>query len=154
MTELDRYLAAATRDNTRRSYASAVRHYEEAWGGFLPATADAVARYLAAYAPSLSLNTLKLRLAALAQWHRDQGFPDPTKAPLVRQVLKGIGTLHPARERRALPLPIAELAQIDATLVAAITRATTDANHVGLLRATRDRALILIGFWRAFRSGR
>ena len=152
MPELDRYLAAATRDNTRRSYASAVRHFEEAWGGFLPATADAVARYLAAYAPSLSLNTLKLRLAALAQWHRDQGFPDPTKAPLVRQVLKGIGTLHPARERRALPLPIAELAQIDATLVAAITQAAAEADTASHWRATRDRALILIGFWRAFRS--
>jgi integrase len=152
MPELERYLAAATRDNTRRSYLSAVRHFEEGWGGLLPATAEAVARYLAAYAPSLSLNTLKLRLAALAQWHRDQGFADPTKAPLVRQVLKGIGTLHPARERRALPLPIAELAQIDATLVAAITRAAAAADTASHRRATRDRALILIGFWRAFRS--
>ncbi|HIC28117.1 MAG TPA: hypothetical protein EYO85_01530, partial [Rhodospirillales bacterium] len=26
---------------------------------------------------------------ALAQWHVSQGFPDPTKTPLVRQVLKG-----------------------------------------------------------------
>ena len=32
----------------------------------------------------------KKRLAALAQWHQQQGFPDPTKAPVVRQVLKGI----------------------------------------------------------------
>jgi hypothetical protein len=37
-----------------------------------------MARYLAAYAEQLSLNTLKHRLAALAQWHIEQGFPDPT----------------------------------------------------------------------------
>jgi hypothetical protein len=51
MSELDRYLAAATRDHTRRSYQSAVRQFEEVWGGFLPATSDAVAHYLAAHAP-------------------------------------------------------------------------------------------------------
>lgn len=34
--EIDDYLHAATRDNTRRSYRSAVRHFEVEWGGFLP----------------------------------------------------------------------------------------------------------------------
>ena len=85
---IDRYVRAATRDNTRRSYRSAVEHFEVTWGGFLPATADSVARYLADHAERLSAATLKQRLAALARWHRDQGFPDPTKAPLVRTVLK------------------------------------------------------------------
>ena len=37
---LDRYLEAATRENTRRSYASALRHFEVEWGGHLPATSD------------------------------------------------------------------------------------------------------------------
>nr|WP_219332436.1 hypothetical protein [Moraxella osloensis] len=46
MTKLDQYVHAATRDNTRRSYQSAIRHFETEWGGFLPATADGVARYL------------------------------------------------------------------------------------------------------------
>lgn len=47
MTPLDRYFDAATRENTRRRYQSAVRHFEVEWGGHLPATADSVARYLA-----------------------------------------------------------------------------------------------------------
>ncbi|MFD2405304.1 hypothetical protein ACFSVK_05340 [Azorhizophilus paspali] len=89
MSEIERYLQAGTRENTRRSYQSAIEHFEVSWGGFLPATGDSVARYLVAHAGKLSLNTLKLRLAALAQWHISQGFPDPTKAPVVRQVLKG-----------------------------------------------------------------
>ena len=106
MTTLDQYIHAATRDNTRESYRSAIRHFEIEWGGFLPATADSVARYLVAHAETLALNTLRHRLAALAQWHIDQGFPDPTKAPVVRQVLRGIQALHPAVEKRAKPLQL------------------------------------------------
>ena len=49
--------------------------------------------------PKLAHNTLKQRLAVLAQWHIDQGFPDPTKAPLVKKVLKGIRELHPEKEK-------------------------------------------------------
>ncbi|MGP0014151.1 MAG: integrase, partial [Pseudomonas sp.] len=101
MNELDRYLQAATRDNTRRSYQAAIEHFEVSWGGFLPATSDSVVRYLMAHAGVLSINTLKLRLSALAQWHNSQGFADPTKAPLVRKVFKGIRALHPAREKQA-----------------------------------------------------
>ena len=67
MNDLDRYLSAAIRDNTRRSYRAAIEHFEVTWGGFLPATSDSVARYLVAYAGVLSINTLKLRLSALAQ---------------------------------------------------------------------------------------
>ena len=99
MSDLDRYLNAATRDNTRRSYRAAIEHFEVSWGGFLPATSDSVARYLVAHAGVLAVNTLKLRLSALAQWHTSQGFADPTKAPVVRKVLKGIRAVHPAREK-------------------------------------------------------
>lgn len=104
MSNIDTYLHAATRANTRQSYQAAVRHFEVEWGGFLPATADAIARYLADHAESLAVNTLKQRLAALAQWHLDQGFPDPTKAPVVKKVLRGIRALHPAQEKQAKPL--------------------------------------------------
>lgn len=97
--EIERYLQAGTRPNTRRSYRQALEHFEVAWGGFLPATSDAIVRYLVDHAATLSSNTLKLRLAALAQWHVSQGFPDPTKTPLVRQILKGIRTLHPKPEK-------------------------------------------------------
>ncbi len=90
MTRLAQYVEAAESGNTRRSYASAIRHFEVEWKGLLPSTADAIARYLADQAPTLALNTLRLRLAALSRWHTDQGFPDPTKSALVRQVLKGI----------------------------------------------------------------
>lgn len=70
MSAIDRYVEATTRENTRRSYQLAIRHFELEWGGFLPASADLIARYLADYAETLSVNTLRSRLAALAQWHQ------------------------------------------------------------------------------------
>src|SRR2546427_12707636 len=87
LKEKVQYIEAAERENTRRSYASAIRHFEIEWKGLLPSTADAIARYLADHADTLAINTLRQRLAALSRWHMDQGFPDPTKSPLVRQVL-------------------------------------------------------------------
>jgi integrase len=152
MNKIDRYINAATRENTRRSYLSAIEHYEVIWGGFLPATAESVARYLADFADTLTVNTLKTRLAALAQWHNSQGFPDPTKAPVVKKVLKGIKELHPAQEKQAKPLQLAQLNQTISYLEASITDATQQADQATLYRSFRNRALILIGFWRGFRS--
>jgi integrase len=152
MPEINDYIHAATRDNTRRSYQGAVRHFETEWGGFLPATADSMARYLVDHAESLSINTLKQRLAALAQWHIDQGFPDPTKAPVVRKVLRGIQTLHPAQEKRARPLQIEQLEQVTQSLDQAIAASTHAGHRPAQLRHTRDKALLLLGFWRGFRG--
>jgi integrase len=152
MSDIDRYVEAATRDNTRRSYRGSIEHFEVTWGGFLPATSDAVARYLATYAGSLSVNTLKLRLSALAQWHNSQGFADPTKAPIVRKVLKGIRALHPAQEKQAEPLQLQHLEQVAAWLESEAAQATAANDHPRLLRSRRDAALILLGFWRGFRS--
>lgn len=152
MSKIEQYLHAATRDNTRRSYQSAIRHFEVEWGGFLPATADSVARYLADYASSLTMNTLRQRLAALAQWHLDQGFPDPTKAPLVRQVLRGIRSVHPAQEKRAKPLQIAQLMQITDWLEVAASAAQLAGRRGDELRHVRNKAILLLGFWRGFRG--
>ncbi len=152
MEDIDRYLRAATRDNTRRSYQSAIRHFEVEWGGFLPASADAVARYLADHAQTLSLNTLRLRLAALGQWHQSQGFPDPTKAPHVRKVLKGIAALHPTTEKRAKSLQLAQLERLVAWLDAQIAAAAETYDWHPVQVHTRNKALVLIGFWRGFRS--
>ncbi|WP_137973153.1 site-specific integrase [Pseudomonas sp. F(2018)] len=150
--EIERYLQAGTRANTRRSYQQALEHFEVTWGGFLPATSDAIVRYLVDHAATLSSNTLKLRLAALAQWHVSQGFPDPTKTPLVRQVLKGIRTLHPRQEKQAEPLQLRQLEQCVLWLERTGDQARVEDDWPRMLRCWRDRALILIGFWRAFRS--
>ena len=152
MTEVNRYLDAATRQNTVRSYASALRHFEVEWQGHLPATPDSIARYLAAYAQTLATSTLRHRLAAIASWHRDHGFVDPTRSPLVRKVFKGIQTLHPGQVKQAAPLQIRRLVELDDWLAAAIAAAHARGDGAAALRYQRDRALVLLGFWRGFRG--
>jgi len=149
---VERYLQAGTRANTQLSYLQAIEHFEVSWGSFLPATSDAIVRCLEDHAGTLASSTLKLRLVALVQWHVSQGFPDPTKTPLVRQVLKGIRTLHPKAEKQAEPLQLPELEQCVAWLEQAGETARAEGVLPGRLRCWRDRALLLIGFWRAFRS--
>lgn len=152
MSKLNQYIQAATRDNTRRSYQSAIRHFEIEWGGFLPASANSVARYLADHADLLAINTLRQRLAALAQWHIDQGFPDPTKAPVVRKVFRGIQKLHPSQEKRAKPLQMEQLGQVTHWLDEAIKAARVADARADELRCIRDKAILLLGFWRGFRG--
>jgi site-specific recombinase XerD len=152
MNSVDVYLRAATRENTERSYRSALQHFESDWGGLLPASANTVAQYLAEQATLLSVSTLQQRLAALAHWHKAHGFADPTKAQIVRKVLKGIRTLHPARQKQARPIQLEQLTQIDAWLVDAAALAAQAGRRADQLRHTRDRALLLLGFWRGFRG--
>lgn len=153
MSKIEHYLRAATRDNTRKSYRSAIEHYEVSWQGVLPATAEQIARYLADHADTLAYSTLKQRLAALAQWHQSLGFADPTKAPLVKKVLKGIAELHPAQEKQARPLQLETLETICQWLDRQIRQARQqDIPSINLGPLLRNKALLLIGFWRAFRS--
>ena len=152
MTRLAQYIEAAERENTRRSYASAIRHFEIEWKGLLPSTADAIARYLADHATTLAINTLRQRMAALSRWHTDQGFPDPSKSVLVRQVLKGIRSVHAVPEKRARPLELAVLERVAQWLDTAISNAAQMGDAQALLRHTRNRSVLLLGFWRGFRS--
>lgn len=152
MATVDQYINAATRDNTRKSYQSAIEHFEVQWGGFLPTTADSVARYLADYADVLAINTLKQRMAAIAQWHLDQGFPDPTKNPIVKKVLKGIHALHPTQTKQAKPLALKHLEQLNAWFSGQIKIAGETGDRKYLLQLLRDHAVVLLGFWRGFRS--
>lgn len=116
------------------------------------ATADSITRYLGDCAEKLSINTLRHRLAALAQWHIDQGFPDPTKAPIVRKVFRGIRALYSVKEKQAEPLQLAELEKIVVWLDAAIFQPAQHKDRKTELRHIRDKALVLVGFWRRFRG--
>lgn len=147
-----RYLEAGTRENTRKSYQAAAEHFEVTWGGFLPATGDSIVRYLAEYADKHAISTLRQRLAALAQWHISQGFPDPTKTPTVRRMLKGIRALHPAQQKQATPLLLTHLDQAVTWLEREAAAASIKQDVKTVMRCRRDIALVLIGFWRGFRG--
>lgn len=146
------YVLAADRENTVRSYASALKNFEEVWKGLLPTTSDTVARYLVEHATIYKISTLRLHLAALSRWHADNGFADPTRAQLVLKVLRGIKTKHATPQRRARPLQLDVLESACDALAATQSAARDRADRKAVLRTGRDRALLLLGFWRAFRS--
>ena len=133
------FLAAATADNTRRAYRSAIRHFQT-WGGALPADESSVIRYLLAHADTLNARTLALRLTALSQWHAYQGFFDAASTPTVRKTLAGIARLHGRPKKKAKALPLEDLETIVARL-----------HELGTLKALRDSALLQLGFFGGFR---
>jgi integrase len=133
------FLAAATSDNTRRTYRSAIRHFL-AWGGVLPTDAGMVIRYLLAYAQTLNARTLALRLTALRQWHLHQGFADPVAVPTVRKTLAGIERIRGTPAKKAKALPVDDLECIARYLDATNT-----------LKAKRDNAMLQIGFYGGLR---
>ncbi|MDY7560445.1 MULTISPECIES: site-specific integrase [unclassified Pseudomonas] len=134
-----RFLAAATADNTRRTYRSAIRHFL-AWGGVLPCDEAALIRYLLAFAEVLNPRTLALRLTALSQWHRYQGFPDPGASATVRKTLRGIERVHGRPRQKAKALLLEDLERIVAHL-----------DTLEGLTALRDSALLQVGYFGAFR---
>lgn len=102
---LRHYLQAATSNNTRTAYRSAIRQFEK-WGGRLPTDRDTLVRYLVAKADVLNSRTLALHLTAVSQWHHYQGLTDPVRDPLVCKTMEGIRRTHgqPKRKAKALRL--------------------------------------------------
>lgn len=133
------YIHAATSDNTRRSYQSDIEHFLRA-GFELPASAENIEEYLKLCADAYNPRTLVRRITALRQWHRFQGTADPTDTPLVRKTMQGIARLHGTPKKQALALRLEDLDKISAHLV-----------EQGGLVDIRNRALILVGFFGAFR---
>jgi integrase len=135
----NRYQIAATSSNTRRAYQSDIRHFEN-WGGQLPATTDAILRYLHAFAETLNPRTLSRHITAIKQWHRYQNFFDPTQAPIVSKTLTGISRVHGKQKNKAAPLLPEHLIKIAEYL-----------SKQNTFQALRDIALLQIGFLGAFR---
>lgn len=73
-------------------------------------------------------------LAALAQWHITQSFPDPTKTPEVRQMIKGIRVVHPANVKQAAPLLLKHLEQTVTWVEGEAAAATKRGDYKSLLR--------------------
>lgn len=137
---LRHYLQAATSDNTRKAYRSAIRQFEK-WGGRLPTERDTIVRYLLSKAESHNPRTLDLHLTAISQWHQYQGLADPVRDPLVRKTMEGIRRSHGRPKQKAKALRLEHIAQM--------------ANYLKSLpnskKKQRDSALVLTGFFGAFR---
>jgi integrase len=138
------------RDFIRASKAeSTIRGYRADWRNFcgwceshdlnpLPASAEAVASYIADSAGRLKAGTIQRRINAIAEAHKAVGIDSPTHHAMVINTMKGIRrTLGTASEQKT------------PTLTDDI-RSMVDATGAGII-GTRDRALLLLGFAGAFR---
>jgi len=133
------YIQAATSDNTRAAYQSDVQHFLNS-GGQLPASPEDLERYLKDSAPQYNPRTICRRLTALRQWHRLKGEADPTQDPRVKKTLRGIARLHGQPKQQAAALRLSDLDQL-------VTYLKTRES----IQAIRNRALLLVGFFGAFR---
>ncbi len=128
--------------NTRIAYASDLAQLRE-WLrqhklADPPITSATLATYLSDQATTHKWATISRRLAAIRQWHRRQGHPDPGRDEGVATVLEGIKRTIGTQPDQA---PAFEINQYKGAIRAMPTTTT------GL----RDRALLLIGFAGAFR---
>ncbi|WP_308367296.1 MULTISPECIES: site-specific integrase [unclassified Microbulbifer] len=138
--EVQKYLRAATSDNTRKAYRSAVRQFEK-WGGRLPADSQVVVRYLLSRVKEVNPRTLDLHLTAIAQWHQYQGFANPVNDPLVQKTMEGIRRIHGTPKQKAKALRLQHIAAMTSHL-----RGLPETK-----KKLRDLALLLTGFFGAFR---
>jgi integrase len=134
------YIAAATSENTRKTYQSAVRRVQQ-WGLKLPCSEEHILTYLTENAQILNPRSLSLHLSALSQWHSSQGFNDPTQSLLVKKTMKGIQRKHGKPKQKAKALRLEHIATLIKTL-----QEKPDSK-----KKVRDIALILIAFLGAFR---
>ncbi|MFZ6753002.1 site-specific integrase [Undibacterium sp. Dicai25W] len=133
------FIAAATSDNTRRAYRSAVRHFLN-WGGHLPSDQETIIDYLIEFSGTLNPRTLSLKITAISQWHKHQGFNDPCVSPQLRKILLGIERKCGRPKQKASALLHEDLEKIVLFLQTANS-----------LKSLRDNALLQIGFFGGFR---
>ena len=131
------YVRASLADNTRRAYLSDLAHFES-WGGCIPASAETVARYLAAHAGTLRIATLVRRITSISRAHQTRGATNPTRSELIRTTLRGIKRTRRCIQQQSKPLLLEDLLLV------------LDAMGDGP-KDVRDRALLLVGFAGALR---
>jgi len=148
----EHYKQAGKSQNTEKAYSQAVDHYRDECHGKLPASEEMIEDYIAKCAQHYSVSTIKLRLAGLSNWHTKHGFPDLTKAKSVKAVLRGISKTHNKPQSQALPVAFDHLQQMVRQQELLMLEARAKGDIGAYKRGSRDVALLLIGFWRGFRS--
>jgi integrase len=136
------YIRASKAKSTVRGYQSDWKHFCAWCEGQkfcpLPASAEAVASYIAECAGYLRVGSIQRRLNAIGEAHKTVGVESPTHSAIVRNTIKGI--------RRSVGVaPVQKSAALTDDV-----RAMLDATDAGMI-GIRDRAIILLGFASAFR---
>ena len=136
-----------------RSYLSDIKLFER-WGGVFPATSSCVVRYLREHETKLAPVTLRRRIAALSWYHIRNGYIDPTTTVIVSDTMHYIAETYNRPKNEAPPLFYDQLELI-------IDGIDRELEHPlgsivlpekAQMQLIRDRALLCVGWWRAFRA--
>jgi integrase len=136
-TAVARFTQARLSPNTRRAYNTDLHDFFH-HGGKIPATPKQIVLYLAESAGWYTVGTLKRRLMAIRHAHVERGFQTPTSDPSIQAILRGIKRQYGTAQRQVKPLLRCHLRKIVKTM-----------GQTPL--ALRDKALLLLGFFGAFR---
>lgn len=138
-----RYAEQSRTESTRKAYGSDWSHFVAYCEGVkadpLPAEPATVAAYLSRSSAGFKVSTLQRRLSAISIRHKSAGFASPTAHPIVADVWEGVRRTHGAA-------PDAKTAA-----VAPVLRQFLESIDTGTLQGKRDRAVLLVGFFGAFR---
>jgi site-specific recombinase XerD len=140
------FLLVAKASSTRHAYARDLADFRRFTQRhslpFMPSSPEVVALYISDLATHLSVSTIRRRMAAITNSHKEAGFTNSPASPrlhyVVREVLAGIKRTLGTAQHGVDPLLADDIRRIVA--------ATPD-KLIGL----RDRALVLVGFSGAFR---
>ena len=137
------FVEAAKSAATRRAYESDLRDFEAFCGrlcvAHLPATPQTVALYASELSQRAKLATIRRRMVAISQAHRERGLEPPTTHEMVRRILRGIARTLGASQSKKTAITLDLLRQTLLTL------------NGPNLKVLRDRAILLIGFAGALR---
>lgn len=137
--KLGDYASETLSTNTTSAYQADLDGFRRR-GFTLPSSIDAIVSFLELLANRRNPRTLLRHLTALRWWHKENGHPDPTKDERVLKTMRGIERKHGKPKKQAIALRLNELDQISDFLI-----------RSGKLIDFRNRALVLFGFFGAFR---
>ncbi len=145
--KLEEFLGNLYAENTEQAYKGDWKHWlswcQDQRRNPMPASAQDVLDYLLDYAESLKPSTLERRLITIGKAHKSFDYKSPTRDERVKKAFKGLIRTYGRRTKRATPLV--------ATDMRAMIDALNDCPDDDLL-AIRDKALLLIGWFGAFRQ--
>jgi integrase len=125
-------------ENTRIAHIKDLARFF-AWGGAIPSTADQICLYITEHSETHKVSTIMRWLASISAEHQKQGLESPTRLRKVKDTLSRVRALNGMKQRRVAPLLVDHAKAIINTLDNSVAD-------------TRNKALILTGFYGAMRS--
>lgn len=142
---------------SERAVENAVADFVQKFHKVLPASPPTVKDYIVWSAQQgRAPTTISTRVALIGSWHSKSGYVDPTKDPEIKALLKGLRKANTVPAKKARPLLIRELRTMvdycDQQHAYAQTLEDPRQARATQLRAIRDKAMILTGFWFGYRG--